>query len=564
MTTRLLSLDDPRAQDVDVAGSKAAALARARASRMPVLPGWIVPANEATRALRVGANLLQRESGSAYAAVTSVGLDRTLLSELDQVRDVPDGSLIVRSSSSRDSDPRWAGGFSTYHDVRAADLPTAVRGCWASVFTRHAIRRREELGERVEDLRIAVLLQPWVVLDIGGAASLTRDGSVVVSWARGGPAGLMSGLRTGSSVEISRDGRTTQKVPPDLAPLLKTVAHMQRHLVQEGLGEAIEWGARGDEILLLQMRPTGHPVEWPLGSGPQPPLPELASTIAGQLALLASRFPAPLGETLVLPWAIAPGAVPDPAPSAVADSAAAFAEARGLAERLTAQAWGSPSWVAAREAAQTFRRTLGPTPHSGLDRLSGLEPVDPAPGQRVVSLMAGIADRLVTDGRLRDHREIWRLSPEDLKSALQGGRGRPAPALGADRWEPFVFQVTRANGQVQRGTPISPGIGAGRVLPLRGPRDLERAGLRRVLVLRDPVPQAAPLLWGCAGLVTAGGGLGAHLFEVARSLGVPAVAGVDLTGTSARTLAAVDGSVGGVSVWTPDADARSVSAYLSA
>ena len=72
-----------------------------------------------------------------------------------------------------------------------------------------------------------------------------------------------------------------------------------------------------------------------------------------------------------------------------------------------------------------------------------------------------------------------------------------------------------------------------------------------MLVTDRPVPQIAPLLWGCAGLVTAEGGEGAHLFEVARSLGVPAVTSLrlDVLGASApSTLVAVDGDRGIVAV----------------
>ena len=52
---------------------------------------------------------------------------------------------------------------------------------------------------------------------------------------------------------------------------------------------------------------------------------------------------------------------------------------------------------------------------------------------------------------------------------------------------------------------------------------------REVLVAARPVGNLAPLLWNAAGLVTEVGSPGAHLFEVAAWLGVPAVCGVGLT-----------------------------------
>ena len=72
-----------------------------------------------------------------------------------------------------------------------------------------------------------------------------------------------------------------------------------------------------------------------------------------------------------------------------------------------------------------------------------------------------------------------------------------------------------------------------------------------MLVAARPVPQIAPLLWGCAGLVTTEGSAGAHLFEVARSLGVPAVTGLEMGEAGAAapgSLVAVDGDRGAIAV----------------
>jgi phosphohistidine swiveling domain-containing protein len=70
-----------------------------------------------------------------------------------------------------------------------------------------------------------------------------------------------------------------------------------------------------------------------------------------------------------------------------------------------------------------------------------------------------------------------------------------------------------------------------------------RIAPREVLAIAEPVPQVAALLWNAAGVVTSGGSVGAHLFEVARSLGVPAVVGADLAADDG-CLAAVDGDAG--------------------
>jgi phosphohistidine swiveling domain-containing protein len=72
-----------------------------------------------------------------------------------------------------------------------------------------------------------------------------------------------------------------------------------------------------------------------------------------------------------------------------------------------------------------------------------------------------------------------------------------------------------------------------------------------MLVAARPLPQIAPLLWGCAGLVTVEGSVGAHLFEVARSLGVPVVTSPDFADGGippSGAFAAIDGAAGSIAV----------------
>ena len=52
--SRLIPLGDALARDPEVAGRKAAELARAAAAEMPVLPGWVLPLGESAAALGAG------------------------------------------------------------------------------------------------------------------------------------------------------------------------------------------------------------------------------------------------------------------------------------------------------------------------------------------------------------------------------------------------------------------------------------------------------------------------------------------------------------------------------
>ncbi|MGH2791337.1 MAG: PEP-utilizing enzyme, partial [Actinomycetota bacterium] len=94
-------------------------------------------------------------------------------------------------------------------------------------------------------------------------------------------------------------------------------------------------------------------------------------------------------------------------------------------------------------------------------------------------------------------------------------------------------------------------------------RPPDRLRPRDVLVTQRPLNRFAPLLWQAAALVTAGGGPAAHLLEVARSIGVPAVTGCRLDALSdgvadgvADHLVAVDGDRGTVSIAASTAETR--------
>jgi len=168
---------------------------------------------------------------------------------------------------------------------------------------------------------------------------------------------------------------------------------------------------------------------------------------------------------------------------------------------------------------------------------------------RLLGLMYGIGDRLAAIGWLAHPSQLWRVPLDHLRAIEAAPEGSALVPLGPDRWEPFAVAVIAARGVPAHGEPVAPGIGAGPIHRLQA--GAGRPGPRAVLVAPRPVPQIAPLLWGCAGLVTVGGSDGAHLFEVARSLGVPAVTSPDFADRGippTGAFAAVDGTVGSIAV----------------
>jgi hypothetical protein len=530
-----IALTDPAAREPEVVGVKAALLALAGAAGLPTLPGSVIPLEASAAAIEAGAGTLPRSGrAAAYLAATSADVPEGALAIL---RDVAP-SVVVRSSTHLDDDGRWSGAFTSYHDVGPQELATAVRGCWSSVFSRDVLERCEAAGTDPGALRVGVLVQPWVAFDIGGTARVGPGEQVAVSSARGGPHRIVEGV-----------GREDGMMPPEVAAAVESLA--LRVLEVTGVG-VIEWGAVGADVMLLQVGPRPVDVVPATSTGPvhasAPPEVERAATVV-------AWFPGPLGEHLVVPWALGSETLPTAAPWDVADPMSALNDAEVLASELTAQAWPDGSERAALairalrtgafdEAASTIRASREP---------------DAERAAAVVALLRGVGEWLADAGVLPSAELVWQLSLDDLRDAA---RGRP-PVLrrGPDRWEPVVADVVMARGRVLQAIPVAGGMGAGRLHRLDGLRSIGRPWPRAVLAAPLPLPQLAPLLWHCAGLVTAGGSEGAHLFEVARSLGVPAVIGVegDELGEEGRVVAG-DGAGGRVATLGAAAPAAVVNA----
>ena len=76
---------------------------------------------------------------------------------------------------------------------------------------------------------------------------------------------------------------------------------------------------------------------------------------------------------------------------------------------------------------------------------------------------------------------------------------------------------------MHEGEPSVGGIGAGRLVWLDSSKQTGHVRPRDIIVTQYPLQNISPLLWDAAGIITIGGAPTAHLFEVARSLTVPAV-----------------------------------------
>jgi hypothetical protein len=266
------------------------------------------------------------------------------------------------------------------------------------------------------------------------------------------------------------------------------------------------------------------------------------------LASLAARYPGPLGESLVLGWAVAaPALVDRESAAAQLDPTTALTRSIEAAEAVTAATWRMAAPMATARAAAVLRQVRGVHPGEALAHLEGLATPEPEQVERLMSLLAAIrngVDQIAGPGR---RFPFWRLNASQLRTLLAGGMRPAQHRFGPDRWEPFMFTVACSFGAEIRGQPASPGVGAGRICFISDPDQAGSFAPRDVIVAPQPVPNLAPLLWDAAGLVTINGGPGAHLFEAARSLRVPAVCGLGSSGAlTGSTAAAVDGDYGSI------------------
>jgi pyruvate, water dikinase len=181
--------------DAGRAGPKAATLARLRAAGLPVPDGAVVPAEVYRAALDAAgvagtaarvATADEREARRLALAVR-LGLARAPL-ELPP----PAWPAAVRSSALLEDSPgvSAAGQFETFLGITGArDLVTAVRACWASLWSARVLRYLGERGLDPAGTAMAVLVQHLVpARAAGGALSRTPEGGLLLTgaWGLGG------------------------------------------------------------------------------------------------------------------------------------------------------------------------------------------------------------------------------------------------------------------------------------------------------------------------------------------------------------------------------------------
>jgi pyruvate, water dikinase len=297
----LLEFAHPECTDVGRAGGKGSSLARMAALRLPVPPGFVVPANALADALPdYGAELhALAEAHNAAAAqelIRSVELDPALRGAvLDAYAALSGGQadapVAVRSSAcAEDSEAAsFAGQQETFLHVRGGDAIRArIRDCWASFFSERALFYRSQKGS-LSDLGMAAVVQRMVHADVAGVLFTcdpvhNRRDRMVVEAVIGLGEAAVSGAVTPDHYVLKRDGRVRKahvhqqpyaivagemggviERPLSAAEggarkaddeLLAELARLGADLEQRvGVPQDIEWAVQDGELYVLQARP---------------------------------------------------------------------------------------------------------------------------------------------------------------------------------------------------------------------------------------------------------------------------------------------------------------------
>lgn len=551
-TRVLLTLDDPAALEPTRTGAKAAWLARARQAGLPVLPGVVVTADESHDFLAAGANALAGSgSGRARMVIMAMEPPGDSLAALSAATADFTSPLVVRSSSVLEGSGEWSGAFTSYLDIRPTELPKAVVGCYASAFTQATVERFAAAGLDPVRAELAVLIQPALDPEYGGTARMVGEDVIVVG-VKGSPVPLVQGWDPGVQARVTAGGAVqgAKAVETLGEEVINAVADALRGAQQAIGANALEWATEGDHLWILQAQ---RFAEQAPGAGVAI-ADDLRTEAAATLGRLIRRHPGPLGERLVLPWAIADPTLADlSVEPADLDPLDALQAASAHAATLAAEVWARPKPVAAVRGRDTLRELRGTDPGVGLALATGLRPPDRDQAAEVLALLATVRQGIAATGAVAHPDSAWHVDEETARRLLSGALGDVAPTrIGFDRWEPFNAAVVAAHGDSVTGSSAGTGVAFGRMCVVTEPGEAAHFRPRDVVVAVHPVPGLAALLFDAAALITTGGGPAAHLFESARSLGIPALCatriedllGAGLDEVTTEWALAVDGSNG--------------------
>ncbi len=226
MTAFILPLSDPAAINPDNVGPKAANLAALTQAGLPTPGGFALTAAAYNVQIRyLGIEDLLRQYNNVDRP-TSRRLSVQIRLELYQKPIAPEilepllaawraqrakcVSSVVRSSALIEDrkGANFAGQFESFLGLTdEIEFLTAVRACWAALWTSHARRYMENYGLSPADTAMGVLIQPLISAKTsGGGLSETADGQMLVSATWGLGSAIAQGEVVPDRIILARNG----------------------------------------------------------------------------------------------------------------------------------------------------------------------------------------------------------------------------------------------------------------------------------------------------------------------------------------------------------------------
>lgn len=301
MSRFIVPLAEPAATAADCVGPKAANLARLAQAGLPTPGGFCITAAAYQRQLRQ-LGLAAAIAGYAdadertqrrlaveirlalYQSEVAPDLSAAILAAF---RQLPKPAAVRSSALIEDrADSSFAGAFESFLGLGGdAEFLTALRACWAALWTTNARRAMARHGLGPSATAMAVLVQPLVAARAsGGGLSETADGAMVLTATWGLGTAIAQGEVVPDRIVLSRHGfvRSNEAGRKDHREACRAGAGTRAQAVPDALrrvpclkaGEAtalgrlmrkavdvlrmpleIEWALDGEGLKLLQARP---------------------------------------------------------------------------------------------------------------------------------------------------------------------------------------------------------------------------------------------------------------------------------------------------------------------
>lgn len=290
-------LDQVGLEDLASVGGKGANLGECLTAGLPVPPGFVVGTEAYSRATReVEPELIEAAEAEEYADAQSLvrvlEIPPSLMIALSEAyAELGEPVVAVRSSATIEdsAEASFAGQQDSLLGVRGIDaICSAIRECWASLWSERAVNYRGKQGIGNDDLSLAVVVQKMVPADVAGVLftqnPLADDDLMLASSSYGLGESVVAATVIPDTLELSRvthgvvsstigtketridmvDGGTkVTEVSKELRSRLSLERKQVAALVELGLTveqyyaspQDIEWAFSGDELYLLQTRP---------------------------------------------------------------------------------------------------------------------------------------------------------------------------------------------------------------------------------------------------------------------------------------------------------------------